>query len=81
VWSLAQPCSEASVLDAIRGVSGQIVVADDAEVDVSLSVGLVSAEQPEDLDGMLAAADLRAYEDKRQRRRETVIVIDEPSAG
>ena len=68
VIASAAPRIESTLRDRVAAIGGPIDIGNGERVDVSLSVGVVCAAHPADLSGLIAAADLKAYEAKQQAR-------------
>ncbi|MEO1064524.1 MAG: GGDEF domain-containing protein [Actinomycetota bacterium] len=65
-----EPVEAADLERRLRLVAGPVEVGLDEPVGLELSLGIASGASPIGLDELTAAADLNAYEDKRQRRAE-----------
>ncbi len=68
VVASSTPQVEATLQDRIAAIGGPVEVGNGETVDIGVSVGVVMGAHPHDLASMIAAADLRAYETKQQRR-------------
>ncbi|MEM9467872.1 MAG: GGDEF domain-containing protein [Actinomycetota bacterium] len=63
-----RPQVESTLRSRIAAVGGAVEITTTESVEVGLSTGVVCASCPTDLTDLVAAADLRAYEDKERRR-------------
>ena len=76
IESLPQDQALEPVVQRLRRVLEQPVAVGTERVDVGASIGALFLDEGGDVDGVIAAADRRMYEDKRTRRRALALVDD-----